>query len=428
MDFPAYLNQVDASEKRTFSVLIVDDEKLVRDGLHRHFPWSKYDMEVVGEAGDGREACAFLQDHHVDLVITDVCMKQMSGIELARYLSENCPWIKVIFISGYDDLDYLKDALKLDAVDYILKAIDFNELGDTLNRVKKKMEDERKLDERIQKLEAQLKQSMPLLRERLLVQLIRDDVIGDSEIEGRFSFLGIQLSEENQYRLAVLRFTDFYVKHTDITEQARYLLCMQIQNALQDKLSEVPEGLFFASAEDEWVIVIPDNEQQDINHLLQDVVSGLNEASGLHARISLSPSFYGYTGMKEAYENTVRQLIEGNQASLMITTVKKYIEDNFQHDIALADIAASVYLTPSYVSGLFKSQTGITIRDYIAQLRITHAKELLKDPRVRLYDVGNMIGIESSSYFTRLFKKQTGMTPTEYRRTCAGNDLNGDEP
>ncbi len=427
MSLSGFLNQIDTDEERTFSVLIVDDEKLVRDGLHRHFPWNKYNMEVVGEAENGLEACAFLQEKPVDLVITDVCMKQMGGIELARYLGENYPWIKVIFISGYDDLDYLKDALKLDSVDYILKAIDFNELGDTLNRVKKKMEDERKLDERIQKLEAQLKQSMPLLRERLLVQLIRDDVMSDSEIEGRFSFLGIRLSEDNQYRLAVLRFTDFYMKHTDITERARYLLCMQIQDALQDKLSEVPDGLFFSSAEDEWVIVVPYDEQKDINRLLQDVVNSMNEASGLHARISLSPSFYGYTGMKEAYGNTVRQLIEGNQASLMIMTVKKYIEENFQHEIALADIAASVYLTPSYVSGLFKSQTGITISDYIAQLRISHAKELLKDPRVRLYDVGNMIGIESSSYFTRLFKKQTGMTPTEYRKSCAGSDTNGDE-
>lgn len=115
------------------------------------------------------------------------------------------------------------------------------------------------------------------------------------------------------------------------------------------------------------------------------------------------------------------QAKKGNQASLAAISVKEYINENYTRDISLTDIAASVYLTPSYVSELFKNQTGMTIRDYIAHLRVARAKELLKDPRVKLYDVGTMIGIESSSYFTRLFKKQTGMTPSEYRRIDAGN-------
>ena len=526
-----------------YKVLIVDDEKLARDGLHRHFPWQQYGLEVAGEAGNGLEACEFIKEHPVDLVITDVCMKQMDGIELTRYLNKCHPKIKVIFISGYDDLDYLKDALKLDAVDYILKAIDFDELGTTLLRVRKKMDDERLQMLNLKQLEAQLKQSMPLLRDQLLVQLIRNDIMRDSEIEGRLSFLGIRLDEERRYRLAVVRLTDFYRKLARNTERERYLLCMQIRAILDSIVSQNTNNeLFFSNAEDEWILVSPDSEQADVEALARCIVDRITAETRLQAKMCLSNPFYGYTGMKEGYESALRLLMKGsesaerrmltdaedsesnlrevlksslftavnsedrdeiddlaqqlrqienkdclksvlfflmiemnhlaevnrlasragdnmeqirrfeaffyarqseemigsvlsmiekmsheiqakkgNQASLAAISVKEYINENYTRDISLTDIAASVYLTPSYVSELFKNQTGMTIRDYIAHLRVARAKELLKDPRVKLYDVGTMIGIESSSYFTRLFKKQTGMTPSEYRRIDAGN-------
>ena len=130
-----------------YRVLIVDDERLVRNGLKKHFPWQAHKLMVVGEAADGISACEFVKENPVDIVITDVCMKRMNGIELARYLHEHYPHIKLIFISGYDDLDYLKSALKLEAVDYILKAINFEELAVTLDRVRDQIDKEQRRTE-----------------------------------------------------------------------------------------------------------------------------------------------------------------------------------------------------------------------------------------------------------------------------------------
>ena len=84
--------------------------------------------------------------------------------------------------------------------------------------------------------------------------------------------------------------------------------------------------------------------------------------------------------------------------------------------ISVASLAAQVHLTPTYLCVLFKQATGKTINEYLTSERIRHAKRLLSDPSVRLYDVCYKVGYLSPSYFSKLFKKLTGMPPEEYRQ------------
>ena len=100
-----------------------------------------------------------------------------------------------------------------------------------------------------------------------------------------------------------------------------------------------------------------------------------------------------------------------------IKVVKEYIGEHYQEpELRVGEVADAVFLTPTYLSNLFKKQVGMTIGQYITSCRIEHAKKLLKDPRYKFYDISEIIGYNDANYFARAFRKSTGMTPSEWRK------------
>jgi Response regulator containing CheY-like receiver domain and AraC-type DNA-binding domain len=119
---------------------------------------------------------------------------------------------------------------------------------------------------------------------------------------------------------------------------------------------------------------------------------------------------------------------EGNtdKANQLIARVKRYLQHNYMaYDLSLDSVSGILNINASYLSVLFKKCTGVNFIDYIADLKVNAAKELLKDPLKSAAEIASMVGYESASYFTRAFKKRTGQTPTEYRRSTMkiGEDL-----
>jgi two-component system response regulator YesN len=99
----------------------------------------------------------------------------------------------------------------------------------------------------------------------------------------------------------------------------------------------------------------------------------------------------------------------------VVALIQLYIRQHYAEDLTNAQIAASVFLTTTYVCLLFKQETGMTLNEYVIETRITQAKRLLSDPANKLYDVCYAVGYKDPGYFGKLFKKQTGMTPGEFR-------------
>lgn len=102
-------------------VLIVDDDKLVRKGISSAMPWNEFNMEVVGEASNGAKALDFLKTQPVDLMLTDLAMPVMSGIELMRAARQLYPELHIVVLTLHQDFDYIQEALRLGAIDYIAK-------------------------------------------------------------------------------------------------------------------------------------------------------------------------------------------------------------------------------------------------------------------------------------------------------------------
>nr|WP_256217415.1 response regulator transcription factor [Paenibacillus sp. OV219] len=171
-------------------MMIVDDEAVVRRGLKNTIRWEEHGFQLIGDYANGRDAWHEIELEQPDLVISDISMPYMDGLELAGLITSNFPDIKVIILTGYDEFEYAQQAVRLKVSDFLLKPITAMEIRTLLNKVRAEMDEEMKIREDLSMLQSQLRQSMPLLRERLLERLVVLGV-GKPEIEVRFSYFDI---------------------------------------------------------------------------------------------------------------------------------------------------------------------------------------------------------------------------------------------
>lgn len=118
-----------------YKVLLVDDEYMVTEGLKRLIPFDKWDMEVVATASHADEALEYVQENPVDVIISDVNMPDKTGLDMIREMKEILPDAAYILLSGYQEFDYVKRAMNLSVVDYLVKPVDKVELGNLLEKI-----------------------------------------------------------------------------------------------------------------------------------------------------------------------------------------------------------------------------------------------------------------------------------------------------
>ena len=111
-----------------YKILLVDDEILVRDAIRENIDWKSLDCELVGDCENGRQAVEFVQSHKVDVVLTDICMPYMDGMELSEFLHDNYPDILIVIFSGFGEFEYAKKAIRYNVSEYMLKPVTAMEL------------------------------------------------------------------------------------------------------------------------------------------------------------------------------------------------------------------------------------------------------------------------------------------------------------
>lgn len=136
-----------------YNVLLVDDEILVREAISKKIEWNQLGFELVGDCENGRDAIEFVKKTQVDVVLTDICMPHVDGMELSRYLYEQYPQTAIIIFSGYSDFEYAKQAIQYKVSEYILKPVTAKELTEVLERLKMKLDGIRREEQKIDKLQ-----------------------------------------------------------------------------------------------------------------------------------------------------------------------------------------------------------------------------------------------------------------------------------
>lgn len=298
-----------------YRAIIADDEITVRRGLQAHFDWASFGISVIADFSDGQKAWHFVQDNNVDLIVTDVRMPNMDGIALAKAVHEQFPRVKIIFISGYEDTDYLRNALKVDAVDYILKSIDLDELAETISRVKKQMDFERSQENTIAVLEQKLVESIPLLQQRSLMLLVREGVRPGgntiAEMEARLSYLELPLDNQSSYCILVLQLKDMWRMFAKIHERDRLIFTLNYQGTCEKILEQFGSHVCFENRLGEYVMFV-DTRSEEYEELLlnisQKLRAALLEHCGMDCRIGISDRFSGLDHAKSAFEGAVNAI------------------------------------------------------------------------------------------------------------------------
>ena len=177
-----------------YSVILADDEEQIRAGISRKINWEELGFKLIGEAENGAEALELCEQLRPDVLLTDIKMPFMDGLELCKKLKQSLPTAKMIVFSGFDDFEYARRAVSSGVFEYIMKPINANELGDVLTRLREKLDTERLEKRDMEALRHQYEESLPVLRELFYTRLL-DGHIPNDEINQRALRFDIDISK-----------------------------------------------------------------------------------------------------------------------------------------------------------------------------------------------------------------------------------------
>lgn len=158
-----------------YRVLLVDDEILVRDAIRENINWTKLDCELVGDCQNGQEAAEFVKKNEVDIVLTDICMPYMDGMELSHFLHDNYPDIVIVIFSGFGEFEYAKKAIQYNVSEYLLKPVTAMELTEVLEKMKEKVaqhKNEKKKLENLAKVSQDYRKNAQMIRSKAIEALV----------------------------------------------------------------------------------------------------------------------------------------------------------------------------------------------------------------------------------------------------------------
>ena len=155
-----------------YTLLIADDEPLIRNGVKNIIDWESLGFSEIFLAEDGQEALDIVRSHKVDLVLTDIVMPFMDGLELSKVLSQEFPEIHVVILTGHEDFEYAQQSVNLGVKNYILKPVGAETLYKKMSEICKKLNIENEHKQYISNMRRQLKQSIPALRAQMLNRIV----------------------------------------------------------------------------------------------------------------------------------------------------------------------------------------------------------------------------------------------------------------
>lgn len=530
-------------------VLIVDDEAIVRVGLKSMIDWEAHGFELIGEAKDGRSALEMIQAHYPDVVITDLKMPVMDGLALIRAIKERRYQCRVVVLSSYDDFELVREAMKLGALDYLLKLeVEPEQLLKVLEAFRDEILKEQEAASRQAQIDDAIKTSLSTVRQAFLKELICGISDLNQVLEG-IERLDIALNPAHMYCLAL------WVGHgPDLIKRSAQEISTRITaiiSVCEEVICDDNIGYAFSNTEQEYIVLLsPRRGAASVAKIVHDctrLVTMLEQYLGVSATIGVSeklghwgeisqgyaqaaaclkyrfcsslgniilwnqiadcpplqesysilpyrpklekafahrqvdelkeclaeirrdfaelcltpeaacgaavelysvlcetidrdhlaieqvlrtsqvsyqellhtPNFQELAGWLQELHDELLNFVQGSQDDYpwIIAEAKRFIHDHYDQEISLGEVAAQVGLTPSYFSTLFKERVGTAYSDYLTNLRITKAKELLRTTSYRVYEISHMVGYPNQYYFNRLFKKIVGMTPLDYRRS-----------
>jgi len=252
-----------------YKVFLVEDEIVTREGIRDNIPWAALGFEFCGEAPDGEIALPLIQESRPDLVITDIKMPFMDGLDLSRILRERMPRLKIVILSGHDEFEYAQKAIQLGVAEYLLKPVTVQDLSNVLTKIAGEFDREHIEMENLRRLRNQMEENRTTLTERLLFNLIMGAVSSAQAID-QGNQLGINLIA-GSYLAMVIK-----IELCDPSEQNHLQAYQRIQSAIADTLRGHAGVFLLQKGPEEVVLILLGNGSQVLERKRDEIVTRIH--------------------------------------------------------------------------------------------------------------------------------------------------------
>lgn len=307
-----------------YKILLVDDEILVRDAIRENIDWGKLDCELIGDCENGKQAVEFVKTHEVDIVLTDILMPYMDGMELSHFLHDNYPDILIVIFSGFGEFEYAKKAIQYNVSEYMLKPVTAMELTKVIENMKEKL-DSRKKEQRKMESLTQVSQdyhkNANVIRSKALdclVKCTRDVQVSLDELER----MGITFQAAS-YRVAVFdidTYSEMYQMDMD-KQQESALMAFVLFNVGDEIVVQEKAGVVYQEGNNRVCIIFAGNRTREfsesIHRICHEIQKEVKEVIGLETSIGIgswvrSPHELIYSYRLAAKAIDYRYLLGGN--------------------------------------------------------------------------------------------------------------------
>lgn len=422
-------------------MLIADDEQEEREGIQFLLDKYHFDVETVF-AANGKAALEYLREHSVDILFTDVRMPFMDGLTLSREGLLIQPKMRVILFSGFSEFAYAKTAISLGVSHYILKPIRIEEFCSVMEQVVQEIQRTRAEEER------SLRQ-LAYVREHLLYSLVNgtpmEALAAKAGALFDLSFL------EAYHKMLLLEFPKDFFEHAGVSFQEQLLSHINVSadyinlnprqslllfpgDVSQTNWRQLAENLFhfIRQSFDKVCYIAVSSAFSGAGRIAQelDLLDQLIENRYLfpHTYLFFQESPTKTIAADHPDENELRdggmgfiskELHPGSTPHSYVETVKNYIREHYNQELDLENLSGMVYLTPRYLSHIFKKETGYGINKYIKAMRMEKAKELLENTHMKIMSICTAVGYSNVSYFIQSFREYFGKSPEKFRKKDA---------
>ena len=426
-----------------YKVLLVDDEYMITEGLKRLIPFDKWDMEVVATANHADDALDYVREHSVDIVISDVNMPDKTGLEMIGEMKELLPNAYYILLSGYQEFDYVKKAMNLNVVDYLVKPVDKVELERLLEKIASQLGEtshepeilSQQLDEEAFKTHLSQKENwwIGLSKEKqgnfvIPYYVLGQDwqiVLADQEFEGLLvmPFEAPYQSNFEKWKRDIEKTLFYGSVNLDQSESLFSYYEPIYRVIIQGNLQQIIEELTLLEK-----IVLENTPRvsitkqlftqfvMDVFHLFEHLKADdmTDIVKNIHA-ITTFEDLVAYT------KETLTSFFGQYRMNENVVSVLEVIGRDYQKELSLKDISKDLFINPVYLGQLIKKETNSTFAELLNKQRIKAAQQLLLSTNDSIEDICYTVGYSNVGYFYKVFRKLCGKSPKAYRKQVEAN-------
>ena len=405
-----------------FNLIICDDEIYAREKIKSSIKWEDFDFNVVGMFSNGADALEMIRTDRVDIVLSDIKMPVLDGIELVKILHEEFPHIKVILFSAFRDFSHAKAAVHYHVFDYILKPINYSELYETFKNLHDILAAKQNhtlfpsqdiLTQRNEYFSEALVSKRNL--EHLSIALKNTDACVDlancccAHIRIYPDNMNALLNKDWKYGKLALNniFSNIISPETNYA----YYSILSIRNDVLEIFAVQKQGTSDAAF------------RQDVSTFCSESTDKLYSVALIKAKCEIRQICSSISELKVEDTFLPQNAQNANNPDLF-TQLTELINNNYMEDITLDYLASKLYVNPFVISRLFKKNLNDNYINYLTNVRIEKAKQLLTCTDLKISLIGEKVGYKIGPYFYKVFKKNVGVSPAQYR----ANSTAGQKP